>query len=164
MHGLVQSFSHSALRNPHEHLGMESGWLYVKWLENVMFQRHNLANAGSRTVKQGEGQGDHHPPSKVQCFCDWRSCAGLSTWLCHSWTFLLIEQAIWLLVQLPGSLAKVLSTYQPDEVGEGEKEHQMLAVLNSKEKTGTWNHGPEIDLNSCKTNHLCISLCCKEHR
>lgn len=38
--------------------------------ESWCCQKYNFANTGSRTVKQGEGLGDHYTPSKVQCLHD----------------------------------------------------------------------------------------------
>ena len=99
--------------------------LYVTELENPDAVRDHVANADFRTAKGGEGLGDRCTP-EVQRLCDGRPCAGLCTWLFYSRASLLIDQAIWLSAQLPGILAKLLSTCQPDEV-EG-KEKQNLHV------------------------------------
>lgn len=87
-----------------------------------------------------------------------RPCAGLCTWLFHSRASLSIGQARWLSAQLPGSLAKLLSICQPDEVEGKEKQNLLAVLLNGEGETGTQNLGPRLGLDSCKINHLCVSL------
>ena len=85
--------------------------------ESWCCQKYNFANIDSRTVRQGEGLGDHNTLSKVQCL---RECRAVHI---YSWISFLTEQALWRSVWLPGSLAKLLSTCQVDEVEGKEKQN-----------------------------------------
>lgn len=123
--------------------------------ESWCCQKYNFANIDSRTVRQGEGLGDHNTLSKVQCL---RECRAV-----HMVILFLNILSVWTSHMAFGSVAR-----QPGQApinmssrwggGEGETEPCVLVVLNGKEKTETQNLGLRFDLNSCKTNHLSVSL------
>lgn len=123
-------------------------WLQVKCL--------GPANTDCRAGKQGEGLGDHNTPFSSQCLSGWSPWQG-----CPHGCFVpehSTEPTIWLSLQLPGSLAKLLSTCQPDEVAGRRSRTRHSGGAQQNRENGDTNSGPRFDLDSCKTNHLGVSL------
>lgn len=60
------------------------------------------------------------------------------------------------LVSVTSSLAKLLSTQQPDEPGRG-KQNLHVGHEERQKKTEPQKWEPRLDLSGCKTNHLWVS-------